>query len=179
MKGIVLAAGEGERMGGPKALLVYQGVPLALAHALRALSLGCDEAVIALRHDHPALHADRVRIVLSQASDPAGSLRVALEGIAPEEIVMIAPVDSAPVDPATFKALATTLESGVAAACPAYQGRGGHPILCRVHALGSFRTLRDVPRTRVDVPDAGVLVDLDAPEDVLALTGEGPRFWRS
>jgi CTP:molybdopterin cytidylyltransferase MocA len=92
---------------------------------------------------------------------------------------MIAPVDSAPVDPATFEALAATLERGAAAACPAYQGRGGHPILCRVNALGSFRTLRDVPRTRVDVSDATVLVDLDAPGDVLALTGESPRFWRS
>jgi molybdenum cofactor cytidylyltransferase len=179
MKGIVLAAGDGERMGGPKALLVYHGMPLALAHALRALSLGCDEAVIAVRRDHPALHADRVRIVLSSASDPAGSLRIALEGLAPEEVVLIAPVDSAPVAPATFKALATTLEGGAAAACPTYQGHGGHPILCRVHALGSFRTLRDVPRTRVDVLDASILVDLDTPEDVRALTAEGPRFWRS
>jgi CTP:molybdopterin cytidylyltransferase MocA len=178
MKGIVLAAGDGDRMGGPKALLVYQGLPLALGHARRALSLGCDEVVIAVRRDHPALHEDRVRIVLSSASEPAGSLRLALEGLAPEETVMIAPVDSAPVAPATFAALATTLESGAAAACPAYQGRGGHPILCRVHALTSFRTLRDLLRVRVDVPDPSVLVDLDAPEDVLAFTGEGPRFWR-
>jgi CTP:molybdopterin cytidylyltransferase MocA len=173
---IVLAAGDGTRMGGPKALLVYDGVPLALAHARRAVALGCHEVVIALRRAHPAIAGDRVRVIVSNASDQAGSLRIALLGLSPGALVMITPVDSLPVEPATFAALRTALERGAAAVSPTCGGRGGHPVLCRSHALATFRTLRDVPRVRVEVSDPRVLVDLDTPADVEALTGEPPRF---
>ena len=46
---IVLAAGEGLRMGGPKALLVVDGQPLVTAHVQRLREAGCRPIVVVVR----------------------------------------------------------------------------------------------------------------------------------
>jgi len=192
--GIILAAGDGERMGGSKALLLASGEPLAAAHVHRMREAGVSRVVLVVR---PSVAArlgafPDAQVLLSSAPDPAGSLAVAVRGaaIAKDALVLVTPVDAAPATLATIEALAAALaEAPLAlAATPRHGGSGGHPILCHAEVLAPYREeatpppLRDVLRSlgdrrlRVDVDDARVLVDLDTPDDVLAWTGHAPGF---
>jgi molybdenum cofactor cytidylyltransferase len=188
LSGVVLAAGAGERMGGPKALLVIGGEPLARAHAERFRASGCGRVVIVTRGELVAKLAGGAIVVASSAPDPAGSLAVGLEALAAEEdeTLLITPVDAWPVRPETIGRLVDAVNAGAEAATPRHGGKGGHPVAIRARALAtqaaSPRPLRDVlaalgsARVHVEVDDPSILVDLDTPEDVVARTGELPRF---
>jgi molybdenum cofactor cytidylyltransferase len=190
--GVVLAAGDGERMGGSKALLLVAGEPLAALHARRLREAGCRRVVVAVRPNvsHKVGSPEGARVVVSSAPDPAGSLAVAVRDgdIGSDAIVLVTPVDAAPVQQATLRTLIASLVGGVDAATPSHDGRSGHPVACRGHVLERYRReeapppLRDViralgdRRARIEVDDPFVLVDLDTPDDVVALTGERPKF---
>ena len=188
LSGIVLAAGAGERMGGPKALLLIDGEPLARAHARRLREAGCARVVIVTRAELVEKLAGGALVVASRAADPAGSLAVGLEALAPaeDELVVITPVDAWPVRIETIARLVEAVTAGAEAATPRHGGRGGHPVVARARALASYATaprpLRDLladlarARVRVDVDDPAIAIDLDTPEDLRALTGDAPRF---
>jgi CTP:molybdopterin cytidylyltransferase MocA len=94
------------------------------------------------------------------------------------------PIDHPLASEATLRAL---LATDAEWALPTHFGRSGHPIVVRgERALGAIlraaptTPLRAIPPTlglvptRVPVDDAGVLANLDTPEDVRA-AGEGRR----
>jgi molybdenum cofactor cytidylyltransferase len=191
--GVVLAAGDGVRMGGSKALLTLEGTSSVEAHAVRLREAGCRRVVAAVRPK--ALETlgvvKQARLVVSRATDQAGSLAVALheERLLPDDIVVITPVDAAPSGQATLERLIAEVTGGALAATPRFEGKSGHPLVCRRKVLdvyldkaATYPPLRDVvralgsARSRVDVNDPRVVVDLDTPDDVVALTGEPPRF---
>jgi CTP:molybdopterin cytidylyltransferase MocA len=190
--GIVLAAGDGVRMGGSKALLALDGEPLVLVHAARLLEGGCARVVAVVRADVLGTLGvvKDARLVVSDAEDQAGSLAVALgeHRAPPDEIVVVTPVDAAPAGQETIRRLVDEVAKGVLAATPRFETKSGHPIACRRSVLEPYRgkppypPLRDVlralgdKRSRIDVNDPRVGVDLDTPEDVLAFTGHPPRF---
>jgi CTP:molybdopterin cytidylyltransferase MocA len=131
---------------------------------------------------------------VSGADDQAGSLAVVLseERLLPDVIVIITPVDAAPVGQATLERLVTEVERGALAATPRFEEKSGHPIVCRRSVLEPYMTtnatyppLREVlrglgsARVRIEVTDPRVVVDLDTPEDVVALTGQPPHFLRT
>jgi molybdenum cofactor cytidylyltransferase len=189
--GVVLAAGDGARMGRSKALLLVGDEPLAVGHARRAIEGGCARVVLVVRPEvAPKLPAmDRVEVVTSMAEDQAGSLAVAVRAIAPPEdaVLLVTPVDCAPVRAPTIEQLLGALKAGVDAVTPRIGDKSGHPIVCRASVLAPYAgasppPLRDVlralgdRRARLDVADPLVAVDLDTPEDVAALTGAPPRF---
>ncbi len=188
LAGIVLAAGAGERMGGPKALLLVQGEPLARLHARRLREAGCAKVVIVTRGEIVERFALDATVAASAAPDPAGSLAVGLKalGAAPDDVLVITPVDAFPVCVETIARLVETVGGGAEAATPRSGGKGGHPVVIRARALGTFHDaphpLREVlsalgnARIRVEVDDPSVATDLDTPEDVLAVTGAAPRF---
>jgi CTP:molybdopterin cytidylyltransferase MocA len=70
ISGVVLAAGEGRRFGGTKALATLGGQPLVL-HALRALhGAGVDEMIVVTGHDAEAVESvlpPSVRVVRNDA----------------------------------------------------------------------------------------------------------------
>jgi CTP:molybdopterin cytidylyltransferase MocA len=198
--GIVLAAGDGVRMGGSKALLLVKGEPLVVAHARRLREAGCARVVVVVRPEVAVrlgvAPVEGLRVVVSSAGDQAGSLAVAVRegGVGRDEVVVITPVDAAPVAKGTIAALLAELGIGhghghgdreaVTAGCG---GKGGHPVVCWGRVLEAFRQadpppLRDViralgeKRVRVETEDPSVLVDLDTPEDVMAWTGRAPVF---
>ncbi len=191
---IVLAAGRGERMGGPKALLLLGGKPLLLHHVDRFLEAGCDEIVVVTREEIAtrllSVH-ERVRVVVSAEPEPRGSLSVGVRALAPLARVFVTPVDAVPAEAATLAELSAALENADAAT-PSLEGRGGHPVACRARVLAPYRageacrapTLRDTlralgdRRVRVPVADRAVGIDLDTPDDVARLTGAPPEFWR-
>lgn len=200
--GIVLAAGEGRRMGGPKALLLVDGQPLITQHVQRLHAAGCRPVVVAVRSPIAAQVRDllgaasHVRVCVSDSDSMAVSLRLALES-APAEAsgdraVVISPVDMLPVRRSTLEALLTAASlDSVKVATPLYQGRGGHPVVARASVLqvltdGYSGTLRDAlqsaepQRLRVVVDDPEVVSDLDTPSDLTERRpGVQPVFVRS
>jgi CTP:molybdopterin cytidylyltransferase MocA len=194
---LVLAAGQGRRMGGPKALLVWtDGRPLALSHAHARLR-DCGRVVIVARRDTVErlrrAAPERVECVASEEPDelgPAGSIAAAVRAGALDGtgVALVTPVDVPPAGGETVRLLGGAMQAGAWAARPRHAGRFGHPVACSEQLLASryareARPLREVLAdtggrcAAVDVDDAGVLADLDTPERVVAATGSGPRFW--
>ncbi len=188
MSGIVLAAGAGARMGGPKALLLVEREPLAVLHARRLAEAGCGAVVLVTRVELAARLGGAWSVAVSSAPDPAGSLAVGLRALepGPEGVIVVTPVDAWPARPETLARLVAAVHRGADAATPTHAGRGGHPVVLRARVLAGFRDaprpLREVlaalgpGRVRVEVDDPGVAIDLDSPEDVLRATGAPPRF---
>lgn len=190
---IVLAAGKGRRMGGPKALLMVDGKPLIAAHVQRLREVGCRPIIVVTRTGLAAAIGDMpgVHVIAVDTGSMAESLTVGLSVLAPtpERVVLITPVDTLPARSTTLRALLTAASSeGTQVATPQYRGQSGHPIAMREQLLQDFRarahgTLRDLVRSpgaqrrRVEVDDATVLVDLDTPVDLATLRpGLVPRF---
>jgi nicotine blue oxidoreductase len=182
---IVLAAGEGRRMGGPKALLRI-GEGTFLAHVCALFAAAEVPAVAVL-----GAEADRVRAEARLAAETTvvvnerwreGMLTSVWAGLdAAEalgaEAVLLHPVDNPLVEPATIDAVLAALAGGAEIAVPRHAGRRGHPA---GFARATWPALRAAPRDRgarvvlsqhedrvVGVP-AGedCLVDLDSPRDL-------------
>jgi molybdenum cofactor cytidylyltransferase len=193
---IVLGAGRGARMGGPKALLMIDGEPLYLRHARRAREAGCGDVVLVTNREVAGVLPSEpgVRVVLSDEDETSGSLARGCASLAASPacagFVLITPVDAFPASVLTIQLLFQAIRDGAEAATPRFEGRGGHPVACRRDALlpyfggRPFPTLRDrlaalgAGRVRVDVDDPSVTVDLDRPAQVLELTGFAPSFWK-
>jgi CTP:molybdopterin cytidylyltransferase MocA len=189
---VVLAAGSGSRMGGPKALLDLDGVPLAIAHVNAHASLVARALVVlrasvaaTLKRFDPSLET-----IISDRDDalgPAGSLAAVAQELAPDDRVIVQHVDRPIAARATLDALFDALDrDGVLAARPTHAGRRGHPIGARGACFEAYRdatpTLRDVLRALgqacVDVPvdDAAILANLTTPADMQQHLGRPPRF---
>jgi CTP:molybdopterin cytidylyltransferase MocA len=183
---IVLAAGEGRRMGGPKALLPLEGGSfLARACALFSAAGAPPVAVLgagAERVREEAGIPGDVAVVVNERW-PEGMLTSVWAGLdAAEargaEAVLLHPVDNPFVAPATIAAVVAALASGAAIAVPTHSGRRGHPA---GFARSVWPALREAPldggaravlRARPDLvvhvpagPDC--LVDVDTPGDLV------------
>jgi nicotine blue oxidoreductase len=194
IRGIVLAAGEGRRMGSPKALLDLDGTTLVELHVERLLEVGCSSIVVVVRpgaapavsallREHTAVHVEAVA-TRSQAESLAAALRV-LDGSSMGDIIIVTPVDMVPAEATTHAALLASLTGAALAATPVYGERGGHPVIAYRSVLAAYETaaeagtappsLRDVlaeagsDRRRVEVDDENVVGDLDTPADLRAL----------
>jgi molybdenum cofactor cytidylyltransferase len=196
---LVLAAGKGARVGGPKALLLVDGAPLARAHVEARLA-DCDRVVVVTRraigdalatHDWPTA---RVRIVISDAPDedgPAGSIAAAVSAhtLDDDARVLVTPVDVRPAQTRTINLLLQAIDDRHLAARFAH----GHPIACRGDVLNRgyapsvdgrppplrevLRALGDATRVLPDADDRAVREELDEIDDVIRATGAPPRFW--
>lgn len=195
MAGLLLAAGAGTRMGGPKALLSWRGRPL-VEHGIRTLvEGGCDPIVVVVGAD-----AERVRLEARLApatvivaegwqEGMGASLRAGLEALGADvAAVVIALVDQPLVTATTVARLVTAHDNGVHAAVATYAGRPRNPVLLgRVHwtaarvtavgDVGARAWLRAHPDlvTAVACDDAGAPDDLDTPTDLVRLSRRSPE----
>ena len=194
--GLVLAAGPGSRMGGPKALLHdATGVPWVRARAQTLLDAGCvpvlatvgAEAIRVRASLQPGVNAVHVR---DWTSGMGASVRAALASLSttgPElEAVLVAVVDTPGL---TVEVTNAVIETAVAAARgrslhgalvqAVYAGTPGHPVLIgRNHWLGVHLDaegdvgargyLQHEKVRRVEVGDLGDGRDVDTPEDLAA-----------
>ena len=182
---IVLAAGLGTRMGGPKALLEVDGESLLRRHVARFAELGARVFVVTR-----GAYADAVteilprgaaRLVIGDTASPADSLQLAVRSAQLEanELVFVTPVDVRPASAATLHALRAAMQAAVLAATPQYRAHGGHPVLLRAEALRAYDTGEPLPlrnhlqalgrrRIRVLVDDPNVERDFDVPSDLQA-----------
>jgi CTP:molybdopterin cytidylyltransferase MocA len=194
---VLLAAGEGRRMGKPKALLEYSRGETFLGH-LAAMCrqvgfeplavVGCEaEAVLGA---HPGLSCveNAGWREGGQLSSARVGLREALSRGA--ERVLLCPVDIPGWTPETAEAVARVLEDAeaasgaVLAAVPVFGGERGHPLGLtraaaeRVLADGAAEHLRAALRQlevrEVPVADEGAVRDFDTPEEYQRFFGRPP-----
>jgi CTP:molybdopterin cytidylyltransferase MocA len=188
--GLLLAAGAGRRMGGPKALVELDGEPLVV-HALRALrGGGLDPRIVVL-----GAEADRAGAVVAPADPDAAvvvapdwgdgmgaSLRAGLARV-PREVdaVLVLLVDTPGIGAEALRRVAAAADpAGLARG--SYDGRPGHPVLLGAeHLTGVAAAAHDDVGARgylagrddvrpVEVGDVATRDDVDTPADLARIT---------
>jgi CTP:molybdopterin cytidylyltransferase MocA len=187
---VILAAGEGRRLGGvAKALLPHPAGSYLAAIAATARAVGLVDAVVVVGApfgDEVAAHARqlglRVRVNPAPARGMASSVALGFAAIAggPAAAAWLWPVDHPAVTAGTLRRLVAALEdpagAGAEVVRPCHRGRGGHPPLiaravwpalaaCAGRADGARGVLRAARVAAVEVDDPGVIHDVDTPAD--------------
>jgi molybdenum cofactor cytidylyltransferase len=192
---IVLAAGEGKRMGRTKQLLVWQGRPV-LQHVLDHLRFSrVQEIVLVLGHDRDrilaAIDTRGVRAVFNAefSEGMSGSIRKGVAAMHPEaKGFFIVLGDQPAVTPGIYDRLAEEFERRYpekSIFIPTYHGRRGHPPLFAARYRGEISGIRGDVGLRsviekypeavatVDVGTEAILEDLDTPEEYEKLKNMG------
>ena len=195
--GLLLAAGAGRRMGGPKALVELDGEPL-VARGLGALrDGGLDPRVVVLGAD-----ADDARTAVAGADPEAtvvvardwadgmgASLRAGLAALGvgdatgpAVDAVLVLLVDTPGIGPAALaRVAAAATRDGLVRG--SYDGRPGHPVLLgAAHLTGVAAAAHDDVGARgylagrddvrpVEVGDVATRDDVDTPADLARVSG--------
>jgi molybdenum cofactor cytidylyltransferase len=147
--GIVLAAGEGRRFGGPKQLAMLHGRPL-LEYAIEAQSSvpTIERVVVVLG----ARAQEVMREVDFQHAEPlvcdrwaeglAASLRAGVEQLADAEAVIVTLGDQPGITPQVVAMILDHADCSAPAARAVYEGRPGHPVLIKRELFPQLRSLR-------------------------------------
>src|SRR5262245_7985263 len=183
--GLLLAAGAGRRMGGPKALLEYEGQLLVERGADLLRRGGCDPVYVVLgaAADEVLARADLSTAQVVRNDDwPTGmgsSLRAGLVAMPQETTaVVVALADQPLVGAEAVRRLIRAHESGAGLAVATYDGRPRNPTLLGsdhwpgvvaaatgdVGARAYLRGRTDVAQIACD--DTGSPADLDTPADL-------------
>ncbi len=192
---VLLAAGESKRMGSPKLALPWRGEGSLIATLANTFAAaGAAPVIVVTGGDREAvertLDPDRVQPVFNSdyvRSEMLGSIRVGLRAIEDEaiEAAFVCPGDLPFLQVDTVCSLRQTWErkrSRILA--PSFGRRRGHPVLFvramwpEILALEEGETLRDYLSDRagwidyMETKDAGVLKDIDTPEDYAGAAGD-------
>lgn len=187
--GVLLAAGAGRRMGGPKALVEVDGEPLVQRGVRLLTAGGCAPVVVVVGASAAAVGPLCAGAHVVDAPDwqtgMGASLRAGLAALAiiPDTTAcVVALVDQPLVTAAAVERLRAAHGAGAVAAVASYDGRPRNPVLLdrAVWAAvaetatgdeGARVWLRAHPDqvTAVDCTDVGAPDDLDTPQDLAAL----------
>jgi len=182
---VILAAGAGTRLGGVAKALLPNGDRTYLATIVAtARSVGLVDGVVVVGEPfarevswEARQLGLRVRVNSAPERGMASSVALGFAAIAagPADAAWLWPVDHPFVQAATLARIAAALGDH-AVVQPRYQGRGGHPPLIAralwpaLAATSAPTTARDVIRAAhpiaLDVDDAGVVRDVDLPEEL-------------
>src|SRR5216117_3530718 len=195
LAGVVLAAGRSARMGSPKALLDFLGLPFVvrILEALEALEVKTRVVVVGpdAPRIRPALAGHDCLIVENGDVDagPIASLRVALRALEPvrPSAALAWPVDLPHVRVTTVERLLEAFRRSPApAVVPTFAERRGHPVLWGAGLFQELLTSEAATRhgaravlhahaaeiVAVPVDDPAVIDDLNTPEDYERLVRE-------
>jgi len=178
---LILAAGSGTRIGGPKALLQI-GSESFLARAARVLARpGVDAVAAVVDRQVLAAHPGAAATLVLNPRPEDGMLSSILRGLdeaeaAGADAVLLHPVDHPLVDPATVDRVVAGLHGGAVIAVPAHGSRRGHPggfaraawaaLRAAPAARGARAVLAEHPEWVVHVPgDPGCVLGIDTPAD--------------
>ncbi|MEX2630978.1 MAG: molybdopterin-binding/glycosyltransferase family 2 protein [Tistlia sp.] len=191
---LVLAAGQGRRMGGPnKLLLPYRGEPLLRAAVRAAQESDAAEVLVVTGHERQAVEAALEGLGVRTLHNPdyaeglSTSLKAGLAGL-PAEVdgVVVLLGDMPQVGAGVIDRLIAAFDplEGRAICQPSWHGKRGNPVLfarrffAEVQALGgdvgAKPLLADYPELVCEVPveAEAVLSDVDTPAAYRALTAE-------
>jgi molybdenum cofactor guanylyltransferase len=130
--GLVLAGGQGSRMGGvDKGLAPFRGRPM-VAHVLERLAPQVDEILVNANRNPEAYAAFGHRVVADEIPGFAGPLAGFERGLAHArgELVATVPCDSPFLPPDLVPRLRAALESAGADLAVAKTGAQAHPVFC-------------------------------------------------
>ncbi len=192
---VILAAGRGLRMGGPKALLDLGGHSL-LELQLRALE-GAARVVVVIEPKlwEARLGPNRGGTPLPQGvayvpnprweEGPFTSIRLGLEALGGDAPALIVPVDC-PVAAGAPARLVQATAPGLAWVAPVHDGRRGHPVLLTMRgrtaalAAGPDATLRDIlggaPGAEIPIASPLVHCNLNTPADRISFLDAHPSW---
>ncbi len=182
---VILAAGRSTRMGEPKLLLPFRGSTVlgCVLDAVAAAPVDRTYVVLGAWRERmePLVRAYSATIVMNLDFDQGmlSSVQAGFRAIPPGDgAVFVVPGDHPEVQPLVFaRLLDARAESRAGLIVPQFEGRGGHPLLVdlrfrdeidRLDRTLGLRALLDLhPGSvrRVPVAEAGILLDLDTPED--------------
>lgn len=178
-------AGASRRMGRPKLLLPYRDGTIvgAVVEALRGGGVSKIVLVTSPGDEDLRAWAREAGVLAAVNQDPGrGMLSSIREGIAAlgeiREILLVSPADLPALRSETVAALVRRMEeTGAHLAMPVYRGKRGHPLaiapalIPEIDTLDpdvGLRQLRDRHEDRLlemEVEDAGVVLDVDTPEE--------------
>ena len=182
--GVLLAAGAARRFGGDKLLApLPDGTPVGLA-ALRAMRAALPTVIAVVRPGDDALSAlfsgHGVRVVHCERADEGmgASLACGVAASADANGWVVALADMPWIATRTIRAVGEAIVAGASLAAPVCRGERGHPVgfaashRAALMALEGDEGARAIlahagtALVRIDVDDAGVLRDVDAPGDL-------------
>lgn len=193
----ILAAGESQRMGQPKALVPFQGLSFVehLITATRHARIGLTRIVLGAGANEirVKLQVDSASIVVNpdwpkgQLSSIHAAIRSLPSGAT--EGLMICPVDHPLISPHLVAHLIRTFDStDKPVILPKHQGRRGHPVIFRAalyeellaapQEVGARQVVWDhaTEIAEVETEEEGVILNLNDPETLRkALRHIGPR----
>ena len=184
--GLVLAAGEGVRFGGPKQLAELDGRPL-LEHAIEAMSRvpAIERIVVVL-----GAHADEIRAKVDFLyTEPvfcegwregqAASLRTGVRELGDVEAVVITLGDQPRITPQVIAMALDYFVEGERAVRLTYDGKPGHPVVLPGGMIPKLMELEGDRGARLLLEEAGALeveaghlasaADVDTPDDLEVL----------
>lgn len=188
---ILPAAGASRRMGRPKLLLPFRGRPLVASVVDALRDGGVDSIVLVTSPGDEELRAwaGQADVAVAVNPDPErGMLSSIQEGIAlfggtaelarRGEMLLVSPADLPNLSAATVATLLREMaKAGAHLAVPLYNGKRGHPLAIspalipeidtlELHVgLKQLRDRHEAELLEVEVEDAGVVQDVDTPED--------------
>ena len=188
--GILLAAGCGSRFGANKLLVpLADGTPLAIA-AARRLQSALREVVAVVRRGDPELSAmlaaEGLHVVVCENAHAGMGASLAAGVAATREARgwLVALADMPFIKDSTLQRTVHAMETGAPLVAPFHAGRRGHPVgfhssfrdellaLTGDAGARAILTRHATSLTRLDVDDAGVVLDVDTPADLAALAGQ-------
>ena len=186
LPGVVLAAGASTRMGRPKLLLPVNGRPMVAGVVEALRGGGVREIVLVTAPDDEALQSwarqNGVTVAINPNPD-RGMLSTIQEGIAAlggseGEILLVSPADLPNLQSETVSnLLRKMIETGAPLAVPTFHGKRGHPLAIASRLIPEIDTLdpnvglkqlrdrHEAELLEIEVEDAGVVQDVDTPED--------------
>ena len=182
--GVLLAAGAGTRFGGAKLLHPLEDGGAMAAHAARNLRAAGLEVIAVIRPgDFPLSDLlEQEGCYVTQCAESVRGMGYSLaHGVAAAREAggwVVALADMPRVAPATIRDVVDALEAGARIAAPAYRGERGHPVgfahglhleLLALTGDSGARAVIDRHRDAlrlVECDDPGVLLDVDAKEDL-------------
>lgn len=186
--GVLLAAGRSERFGGAKLHALLPGMPsggitVGIA-SCRALLAALRRVIVVVRSGDAALAdlltREGARVVVAERADDGigSSLAAGIAASTSEHGYVVALADMPWIAPATIRLVAQAIVDGASIAAPAHRGLRGHPVAFSSKHRDALLALRGDEGARsiveahrddlvlIDVDDAGVLDDIDTPNDL-------------
>ncbi len=186
---LILAAGEGKRMGQPKQLLKYQE-EFFLSATIKKFAPFVQETVVTLGY-----HSQEIRFLIPEIGfkflEIAGyqggmgaSLREGAKAFTNIEALLVVSCDLPLLSKTTIKAIIDTwLDNREKTIVPSYQGRRGHPVLFPIKELklfskikgdeGARNILKEMDLLESDLADPGVIADIDTRKEYENINNKG------